>query len=211
MAKDYRPQERIALMIDFVNLQHAMRSDFPDSKINWSKLLGFFNKQGLVITANVYVGERYAIAPSGMSQDEHNVRVQKFNGFLSWLRHNGFMVRTKPPQVRESEEGRELKCNFDVEITADSMLLVYMGRVDRLVLVSGDSDFAYLLSKLNDFGVRSEVIFSERRTANTLIESCNRFTTLRSLAPEFLDSWKSRGKAAQENSGKESVHGQEAV
>lgn len=42
---------------------------------------------------------------------------------------------------------RKKKCNFDVEITADICDIFYKKTCDEIVLISGDSDFNYLVEK----------------------------------------------------------------
>ncbi|KKT37290.1 MAG: hypothetical protein A3F50_00560 [Candidatus Yanofskybacteria bacterium RIFCSPHIGHO2_12_FULL_44_29b] len=60
-----------------------------------------------------------------------------------------------------SKDGYIYKANFDVEMTAD-MLLETDG-INRVIIFSGDSDFAYLVKRLKNLG-RSITIISSRKT-----------------------------------------------
>jgi len=88
----------------------------------------------------LWVSSNHVIAYGGKHKD--NVK------FLKVLRDNGVKTVTKP-----AREGR--KCNFDVEIAVDAMIM--SSDVDVIMIASGDSDFAYVGKKLKQLG--KEVIF----------------------------------------------------
>lgn len=53
------------------------------------------------------------------------------------------------------------KSNFDVEITTD--ILLDRTNINQVILLSGDSDFQYLVKKLKDVG-KKVIVYSSRKT-----------------------------------------------
>ena len=69
------------------------------------------------------------------------------------------------------------KGDWDVGITLD--MLEYAGRVDTVVLASGDGDYALAVDKLVDeLKVAVEVYGVPELTANRLIEAATRFVPI---------------------------------
>lgn len=84
----------------------------------------------------------------------------------------GFEVKTKDLQIFP---GGMKKGNWDVGIAVD--ILRFSKRVDAIILVSGDGDFADLLNYLKHEGVKTEVA--------AFGKTCS--AKLREVADEFLD------------------------
>src|ERR1051325_3411801 len=114
----------------------------------------------------------YAGLPPAMPiwQDERD----KKNKFMQWLRSNGFMVVTKDGSP--AEEGR-YKAHVDVLMAIDALELSVEMRPDVVILVTGDADFAYLVTKLRRRGTRVEVASVAQNLGNML----------RSTASEVID------------------------
>jgi uncharacterized LabA/DUF88 family protein len=162
------PIERIALFIDGPNLsissQRGLKLD-----IDYKKLLDYFSRDAFIVRAYYYVAVQ--------SDDE-----LKTNSFLSWLNLNGFYLVTK--QIKEF--GDERKGNLDVEIAIDMIELA--DKVDRVVLFSGDGDFAPVLHRLATKGIRTQVVShwsrgKRKSIASELIGAADIFTELGELAP----------------------------
>jgi hypothetical protein len=105
----------------------------------------------------------YAGLPPAMMiwQEERD----KKNKFVQWLRSNGFMVVTKDGSP--AEEGRH-KANVDVMMGIDALELSEEIQPDVVILVAGDTDFAYLAIKLRRRGIRVEVASVAENLGNML-------------------------------------------
>jgi uncharacterized LabA/DUF88 family protein len=103
----------------------------------------------------------------------------KKNKFVQWLRSNGFMVVTKDGSP--AEEGR-YKANVDVMMAIDALELSVEMQPDVVILVTGDTDFAYLAIKLRRRGIRVEVASVSQNLGNLLRSAAN---DVIDLAPLF--------------------------
>ncbi|WP_163932530.1 NYN domain-containing protein [Paraferrimonas sp. SM1919] len=90
--------------------------------------------------------------------------------FQDALRHIGFEVKLKPFISRADGSA---KGDWDVGITIDMLDLAT--KVDEVVLLSGDGDFAILLDKLRSLGVKTRVISAPNLTATSLIKACDHY------------------------------------
>jgi uncharacterized LabA/DUF88 family protein len=162
--------EKIALFIDGANLA-VLAYDYLNTKLDFAKLLTYFGR-------NCYVLRAFYYAATYLGVDEARSNI----GFLSWLGRNGYQVVTKP--MREYADGKQ-KGNLDIEIAIDMLELA--DKVDRVVLFSGDGDFAPLLRKVGEKGAVTQVVsyWGDGRgpTAAELIEAADKFIELQELLP----------------------------
>ena len=93
----------------------------------------------------------------------------------------GFEVRAKELQVFY---GGAKKGDWDVGLCMDAIRL--MDKVDVMVLVSGDGDYADLLDYAKSRGVRTEVIGFGRNTSGKLVEQADDFLDMDKAASSFL-------------------------
>lgn len=181
LRQDRAPSHRVAVFIDYQNLENTIREDFPGKRMDWLRLAALFRKWGNIVGVYIYLADFV---------DSDDPKKQRKNEayweWLSWLRRNGFRVRTKLIKYVETPEGRKGKCNFDVEIAVDAISLAATGRIDEIFLLSADSDFAYLTERLQNYAVRVAVVGPAHRTATELRERCDEFITLESLRLEVM-------------------------
>jgi uncharacterized LabA/DUF88 family protein len=111
----------------------------------------------------------YYYAPSFSKDSRH----QKF---LSFLKYQGFVLRTKPVKVIRTEDGSHRKANFDVEIAID--VVDNQRKFDTLLLFSGDSDFVALINYLHKRGKKAIVLSTRRNVATELLKSADEFIDL---------------------------------
>lgn len=111
----------------------------------------------------------YYYAPSFSGDSRH----QKF---LSFLKYQGFILRTKPVKVIRTEDGNHRKANFDVEIAID--VVDKHRKFDTLMLFSGDSDFVALINYLHKKGKKAVVLSTRRNVATELLRSADEFIDL---------------------------------
>jgi uncharacterized LabA/DUF88 family protein len=101
-------------------------------------------------------------------------------GFLQWMRRNGFRVVQKP--VKLERDGTR-RARLEVEITTDMM--GYADKVDLVILVSGDEDFAYPLQALAQKGVRVEVAGFRSAMSNKVMDAADRYLELDNMVDRF--------------------------
>lgn len=152
---------RVAVFIDGNNLFHAAR--FHTIDIDYNKLLRILLGDGRLLRAFFYTGV--------------DVGAERQQGFLLWMRRNGFRVVQK--ELKTFYDGTR-KANLDVEIAVDMLSLA--GRYDTAVLVSGDEDFVYAINAVAYKGCRVEVAGFRSNTAPRLIDVADFFIDLGDIA-----------------------------
>ena len=152
---------RVAVFIDGNNLFHAAR--FHNIDIDYNKLLRVLLGDGRLLRAFFYTGV--------------DVGAERQQGFLLWMRRNGFRVIQK--ELKTFYDGTR-KANIDVEIAVDMLSLA--GRYDTAVLVSGDEDFVYAVNAVAYKGCRVEIAGFRSNTAPKLIDVSDYFIDLGEIA-----------------------------
>ncbi len=152
---------RVAVFIDGNNLFHAAR--FHNIDIDYNKLLRVLLGDGRLLRAFFYTGV--------------DVGAERQQGFLLWMRRNGFRVVHK--ELKTFYDGTR-KANLDVEIAVDMLSLA--GRYETAVLVSGDEDFVYAVNAVAYKGCRVEVAGFRSNTAPKLIDVADYFIDLGEIA-----------------------------
>jgi uncharacterized LabA/DUF88 family protein len=112
-------------------------------------------------------------------------QTQMAEGFFTFLRSNGFRVISK--ELREYTDAATgsitKKCNLDIEIAIDMLLLA--PHYDTAVLVSGDGDFVRLVDALSYQGKRVEICALRRNTSGDLINICDGYIDLEAVREEI--------------------------
>ena len=155
---------RVAIFIDGSNLFYAALQ--LNIEIDYTKLLVYLTKGSQLLRAFFYTGV-----------DRSNDKQQ---GFLLWMRRNGYRVVTK--DLVQLPDGSK-KANLDVEIAVDMMNLA--PHYDTAVLVSGDGDLAYAVNAVSYQGVRVEVVSLRSMTSESLINVADCFVDLDSIKQEI--------------------------
>lgn len=154
MQQDYEPNNplvdcgRVALFIDGSNLFYAALQ--LGIEIDYTRLLCQLTANARLLRAFFYTGV-----------DRMN---EKQQGFLLWMRRNGYRVITK--DLIQLPDGSK-KANLDVEIAVDMLTLA--NHVDTVILVSGDGDLAYAVNAVAYRGVRVAVVSLRSMTSDSLI------------------------------------------
>jgi uncharacterized LabA/DUF88 family protein len=134
---------RIALFIDGANLHATARTLGFD--IDYKRLLAEFRRGGELLRAFYY---------TAVIEDQE---LSPIRPLVDWLDYNGFTVVTKPAKEFIDAAGRrKVKSDMDVELAVDAMELA--GRIDEMVLFSGDGDFRSLVEAVQRRGVRVTVV-----------------------------------------------------
>lgn len=118
---------KIALFVDVQNIYYTCREAYQ-RQFNYRKLWQQLSAQGEIVGATAYAINR---------GDEGQLK------FQDALRHIGFELKLKPFIQRTDGSA---KGDWDVGITID--VLETAPKVDTVILLSGDGDFALLLDKI---------------------------------------------------------------
>lgn len=151
---------RIAIFIDGSNLFYAALQ--LGIEIDYTKLLCRLTSGSRLLRSFFYTG----VDPTN----------EKQQGFLLWMRRNGYRVITK--ELVQLPDGSK-KANLDVEIAVDMMSLV--GCYDTAILVSGDGDLAYAVDAVSYRGIRVEVVSLRSMTSDSLINVADRYIDLEGI------------------------------
>jgi len=104
---------------------------------------------------------------------------EKQNSFLKKLEKLGYVVKAKEVKRIKIENNLfELKGNLDIELALDAYS--FKNNYDTILLLSGDSDFAYLLDLLKKEGKRMLVFSTRGHVSKELIERA-KYIDLRKL------------------------------
>jgi uncharacterized protein (TIGR00288 family) len=75
----------------------------------------------------------------------------------------------------------------DSALIIDAMDLLYTDKFDGFCLVSSDSDFTRLASRIRESGLKAYG-FGEKKTSPSFVNACDKFTYLENLVPEGADA-----------------------
>ncbi len=156
--------DRISIFFDMSNLYFAARD--MGIRIDYARLLDF-------LTAGRRLHRAYAYL--GFNPDD-----ESSHSFITWLKRNGFRVKTKA--LRRFEDG-STKANLDMELAID--LLTQAPHIDVAIIVSGDGDFVNLVDAAQNLGLRVEVAATPRQAATDLMDIADQFIDLEASVAQF--------------------------
>lgn len=152
--------DRVAIFIDGSNLFYAALH--LELEIDYAKLLCYLTGNRRLLRAYFYTGV-----------DRTN---EKQQGFLLWMRRNGYRVVAK--ELVPSPDGTK-RANLDVEIAVDMMTLA--SHCDTMILLSGDGDLTYAVNTVAYLGVQVELVSLQSMTSESLINVADRYTDLATI------------------------------
>ena len=155
---------RVAVLIDGNNIFHSARQ--ISREVDYSLLREFLVGNDELVRTFFYTGVEEG--------------ADRQRGFLHWMRRNGFRVISKA--VKLEKDGTR-RAHLETEITTD--LVSIANYVDRIVLVSGNEDFAYPIQAISQLGVRVEVAGFRDAMANKLLDSADLWIELKDDMPIF--------------------------
>lgn len=170
--------KRIGLFVDVSNVYISLKQVYGRScRMDFRKLLEFAKSQGEVAVSHAYC----TVNP----QMEEQAR------FPVCLKHIGFTdVNCRLYVV--GEDGEAVKgfpdTNCDVEMAFDVGRSVWEHRLNTVILVTGDHQFADVARKLRNAGVEVWVIGPDRCTSPHLIVAASRFQHI-AVAGLLRDDW----------------------
>jgi len=150
--------KKVAIFVDVQNIYYTTRDAFS-RPFNYRQFWQQVQQEYDIVEAYAY------------AIDRNDTAQQKFQ---SALRHIGFEVKLKPFIQRSDGTA---KGDWDVGITID--VLRSASKVDEIILLSGDGDFAILLDEIKAHdNVVSTVYGVLNLTANGLIQAADDFVPI---------------------------------
>jgi uncharacterized LabA/DUF88 family protein len=179
-------KERALVLIDKSNYHYGLKKlgwNIDYQKLyNW--LCDIYDLTEICIYEGIHTEKSFFITHSSYDSYEESVKDQAFKqtikkkrSFHKKIKNFGYKVYAKPIQsIYDDTDGEyKLKCNCDVEITIKAISKV--NEYDRLILCSGDGDFAKLCrylkgqhnKKITVLSIRSRTSYLIRKAANKVI------------------------------------------
>lgn len=187
VAKKRAPGRRLAVFIDGSNISRTLRLTYRDTQIDWSKLLEYFATLGTVVGVFIYFS---GATPRGADDETQQQRMKQWQRFLRKLQQSGYRLFVKEPSPVYSHEtvGGDpvaYKTDCDVEIAVDMVALATTGRIDEIILMSGDRDFVYPVQRIRDFpyAIRVTVVSFHSSISQILRDACDEFILFDSILP----------------------------
>jgi len=153
MAEIHKDQ-RVGVFVDVQNMYYSAKNLY-ESKVDFEKLLDQAVMNRALVRAKAYVIQ--ADTP-----DEEN--------FFEALRQIGYEVKAK--ELKEFYGGQK-KGDWDIGITID--MIQEAKKLDSVVLVTGDGDFAPVVNHLESLGCRVEVMSFGSSSAKEIREAATKF------------------------------------
>lgn len=173
-----RPHQRVAVFIDTQNMYHSAKHIYG-ARVNFGAVVDGAVANRPVIRAIAYVAK-------SKTGEEH--------GFFEALVQHGIELKVK--DVQEFASG-EKKADWDVGMAVDAMAISMSGRVDAVILVTGDGDFCPLADFLKANGILCEVVAFGSSTNAQLKERADSFLDLSSDPETYLIHSARAGRIAQ--------------
>ncbi|HEY5591718.1 MAG TPA: NYN domain-containing protein [Paludibacter sp.] len=90
------------------------------------------------------------------------------------------------------------KNSTDSALIIDAMDILYTGKVDGFCIVSSDSDFTRLATRLREAGMKV-IGIGEKKTLTPFISACDKFIYIEILKPEIVNEVESGNKNVSKN------------
>jgi uncharacterized LabA/DUF88 family protein len=158
--------ERVTIFLDLANLEQGFRK--LGVQVDYLGLRDYLADGRVLVETFAYL----PINPYTPDRKKH---------FADFLQRNGFLVRSK---IGKPRPGNRWKCNFDVEIAVDVLHCAHHGRVDIVVIASGDGDMLRLCDEVRLLGVRCEIAATRESTAEELIRAASGYVDLGAIVRE---------------------------
>lgn len=160
-------KQRCIILIDGSNFYFKLK----DLKLhnllefNFSKFARFLARSGKIVGASYYVGrvrqDGSAHADRMVANQQKlftNLKRHKFNYALGYLLRSGKMYHEK---------------GVDVQIAVDMLVAAYEDLVDRIILVSSDTDLAPAVKKAREKGKIVEYIGFSHKPSVAMVSFCS--------------------------------------
>jgi len=151
-------EQRVGVFVDVQNMYYSARLT-RKAKINYEALLDHLQNDRYLVRAVAYLLNKESVDQKA---------------FIGALKAIGYDVRVKYLKMREGDtDDRPAKGDWKVEMPLEIYSIA--ARLDAVVLVTGNGDYAPLLEYLRKLGVRVEVAGFEGNTSAELIKLADEF------------------------------------
>lgn len=172
--------ERVAVFIDGANLYATAKA--LDFDIDYKKLLLLFKSKSSLVRAYYY---------TVLIEDQEYSPIRPL---VDWLDYNGYTLVTKPAKDYTDSTGRRrIRNSIDVELTVDVMEMA--GKVDHIVLMTGDGGYRRLIEAVQRLGTKVTVISTVSVSPPLIADE------IRRQADSFVDLASLRGEISRQHSG----------
>jgi len=152
--------DRVAIFIDGSNLYHSLQANFKRHNLNYAEFAA-----KLVGSRQLFRTYYYNILQDSTQWPDTSHEQQDF---LDVLRRTPYLeVRLGTTKMAQ---GGPVERGIDIMLATDMLRFAWDNLYDVAVLVSGDSDFAYALQTVKDFGKYVEIAYFERNTSKNLLD-----------------------------------------
>ena len=155
----------VGVFVDVQNMYYSAKNLY-ETKVDFKSVLNSAVMNRELIRASAYVIK-------GDSPGESN--------FFEALRKIGYEVKIK--ELKEFYGG-EKKGDWDLGMTVD--MVQQAKKLDTVVLVTGDGDFAVLVDHLKSMGTRVEVMSFGRSSAKEIREAADNFIDMDEKSDKYL-------------------------
>lgn len=152
----------IGIVVDYGNISGAVKGseNINDDVLDYSKLISYLAKGAEQVLKSIYIHREYK---------------DNKEKFISFLQNKcGFTVISKEMKIISEYNIKDdsqiiKKCNLDVEITIDLMDMILQNKLpSKLFFVTGDSDFAPLVSRIKKEGTIVCIVSSFKSLSHEL-------------------------------------------
>lgn len=157
--------QRVGVYVDVQNMYYSAKNLYDD-KVDFSKLL-----DAAVMDRNLVRAAAYVIQAD--TPDESN--------FFEALERIGYEVKIK--ELKEFHGGQK-KGDWDLGMTVD--MIQQAKKLDTVILVTGDGDFAALVDHLKSMGCRVEVMSFGKSSAKEIREAADNFLDMDENPNKYL-------------------------
>ncbi len=178
----FEPTEKVGVFIDGQNFKGKLHYAFPNSETDFRKLYAYLKDLGGILKFVNY----YAIDFSGIGELTETTP-ERWKGFVRHLRDCRYSPCIKPAYVIDTNAGKKIKGNQDIEIATDVLSSLAEQVIHRVVLITGDRDFAYLAERIREWPFCAQAaLICPRDTAPALRDVVKYVISLEEVAPNFL-------------------------
>ena len=157
--------QRVGVYVDVQNMYYSAKNLY-DGKVDFEKLL-----DAAVMNRDLIRAAAYVIKADTPDEED----------FFEALRRIGYEVKTK--ELKEFYGGQK-KGDWDLGMTVD--MVQQAKKLDTVVLVTGDGDFAVLVDHLKALGCRVEVMSFGKSSAKEIREAADNFIDMDENPEKFL-------------------------
>lgn len=164
-------ESSLAVFLDFENLAKGFEKGKASEKFDVDRILKRLVEKGKIVVKKAYCDW------------------SRFSEFKQQLHSSAFEIIDIPKRAHSG------KNSADIRLCVDAMDLCYSKEhIDMFAILSGDSDFSPLVSKLKENGKYVIGVATKEAASSLLVENCDEFSFYEELAGEVTEPPQLSGK-----------------